>query len=111
MMEYVDLNTGFALLGFPDYNEFKRVKQLCTDKLKSIAYAGAFNQLREIQAKHWVKVVHNGYQNYTFPIEKYANHNPHVRTPEGVGSGLRSMATAVQELERKMVNFQLSVKK
>lgn len=114
MINYVDLNTGFALMGFPDHREFKRVKQLCIEKLKSIAYAGEFSQLKEIQAKHWVKVVHNGYQNYTIPLEKYGNHNVNVRTPDGVGSGLRSIATAVEELERKKqdkVQYVLIVRK
>lgn len=102
-MEYVDLNTGFALMDFPDsdYREFKRVKQLCIDKLKPIAYAGELSQLREIQAKRWVKTVHNGYQNYTIPLEKYDNQTPGKVTPDGVGSVLRSIKTAVQELERK----------
>lgn len=36
MIEYVDLNTGFALMGFQDYSEFKRVKQLCIDKLETM---------------------------------------------------------------------------
>ncbi|WP_162055033.1 hypothetical protein [Pontibacter pamirensis] len=113
-MEYVDLNTGFALMGFPDYREFKRAKQLCIDKFKFIAYAGEFSHLREIQAKHWVRTVHNGYQNYTIPLQKYDNHTPGVVTPDGVGSGLRSMATAVQELERKThyeVKFVIVVRK
>lgn len=113
-MEYVDLNTGFALMGFPDYKEFKRVKQLCIDKLKPIAYAAELSHLREIQANRWVKPVHNGLQNYTIPLEKYDNHTPGVRTPDGVGSGLRSIKTAVQELERKaqyQVKYILIVRK
>ncbi|WP_162055134.1 hypothetical protein [Pontibacter pamirensis] len=47
-MEYVDLNTGFALMGFLDCWEFKRVKQQCIDKFKLIAYDGEFSNMREI---------------------------------------------------------------
>ncbi|MBC5994011.1 hypothetical protein [Pontibacter cellulosilyticus] len=52
-MEYVALETGFAVLGFEDYKEFKRVLQLCKEKSKAVVYAGQLERIREIQAKNW----------------------------------------------------------
>ncbi|PRX96962.1 hypothetical protein CLV24_1781 [Pontibacter ummariensis] len=113
-MEYVDLNTGFYLMGFPDYGEFKRIKQLCQDRYKHIAFAGEFGYMHEIQAKRWARSVPSGYQNYALSLDDYYNSDYIKPRPERIPKGLKSIETAIQELERKAqykVRYVLIVRK
>jgi hypothetical protein len=63
-MEYVDLESGFALIGFAEYREYKRVKQLCVERCKPVAFGGELSKVKEIQARHWVRKVSAGYMDY-----------------------------------------------
>ncbi|PRY10331.1 hypothetical protein CLV24_11459 [Pontibacter ummariensis] len=113
-MEFVDLETGFGLLGFADYAEFKRVRQLCQEKRRHVAYAGEWGKLREIQARHWVKPSHSGYIDYHYPWQDFFMTARNTPVRPGLRSGLESLATAVKVLGEKCgyeVKYVLVVRK
>lgn len=101
-MEYVNLQTGFALMGFSDYPEYKRVKQLCQEKNKAMAYYGEFSKMKELQARYWAKrVTRGGYMDYHYPVSEYEYYDGSAVKRIGVATGLNSLATAVKVLEEK----------
>ena len=97
-MEFIDLHTGFVLLGFDTHQELMRAAMLCKLKGKSICFSGEPGRLKEIKARSWVRAdTYTGFLDYNYPLEA------HYKMP-GSGSGpnrkrgrrklLKSMATA-----------------
>ncbi|MBC5992432.1 hypothetical protein [Pontibacter cellulosilyticus] len=97
----MDLETGFAVLGFDDYQEFRRVRQLCEEKSKAIAYAGRLERIREIQAKNWVYYTHQGWQDYAHRRAEYYTYNPEQPRPKGLLTAKESIVSAAAELGRR----------
>ncbi|MBJ6120067.1 hypothetical protein JAO76_17810 [Pontibacter sp. BT310] len=100
-MEYVNLQTGFALMGFADHRELKRVKQLCHDRWKPVAYAGDFSAVKEIQAKHWACHVSSGWMDYHYPWQAYQHQGTLKSRPKGKATALAAIKTAVEVLSQK----------
>lgn len=64
-MECIDLRTGFMMLSFRSLKEVERAKGLCESKGIDVACALAYDDIKEEEAKHYVKhVQHNGKELY-----------------------------------------------
>ena len=88
-------------MGVADYAELKRVKQLCQDRYKPVAYAGELSRVKEIQARHWCLVAGSGYMDYQYPRSEYLNYTGHTSNRVGLRTGLQSLESAMKELMRK----------
>ncbi|MHC2992835.1 hypothetical protein OB13_15065 [Pontibacter sp. HJ8] len=100
-MDFVDLQTEFVLLAFPNYKSYKQAKVLLESKNRDIAYGGELTRLKEIQCKHWVLSRSGSYMDYQYTLADYAN-------PPGLGkpkpwllTGKASLMSAVGELEKR----------
>lgn len=89
-------------MGFAKYSEFKRVKQLCLEKWKPVAYAGEFSRMKEILARHCVKKVSvGGLMDYNSPIKDCLGYELGKVRRVGVFTGMHSLSTAVDVLSQK----------
>lgn len=97
-MEYIDLETGYAVLGQADYKEHKRVKMLCQEKGKSIVYAGDPEKVREIQARHWTFETPTGWQDFAYKRIEYYPTTLQKPKPTVHQTAKESLVSAAREL-------------